>query len=517
MKFACVLLDTVGIQKYIFTSNKLKENLGASYLVDEIYNDLLKDTIEEIIPNVDSSIFKDWKKKPEDMPITSNKTDFEIGYIGGGNALLFFKNKDLAEKFLHRWSIKVFVNAPGIVVTSAMKDIDINGSKDERFQELIADLYVQLAKNKNKYFPRTVLPRHGITAECARTGYSMEVWCDKLPDDEKGYVSSVANAKIMAAEKTKKKMEEMFLNRYGQKYLFPDSLENLGQKPDEENFIAIVHIDGNEMGERFKEKKSLYEKRKLSVDLKKAVESSFSKVLDKIHEDFNEIRSEFNIKSEENKFYLPIRPIIIGGDDVTFVTAGRLGIYLTKVFLENFEKQKIFDNKPISACGGIAIIKTKYPFYRGYQICEELSSFAKDKRIYEKSNGSWFDFQLVKGSVIGEIDILREKDYKVSERSLYMRPYNLEEFDQLLRAGKEFIKNFPRNKLMKLREVLYMDESSIKYFISEIKSRKLKLLNWRDFDKKLFINNKTPYLDLIEIFEFYPKYVLKKEELNDIN
>ena len=33
-----VLLDTVSIQRYVFSSSKLKENIGASHLVKEALN-----------------------------------------------------------------------------------------------------------------------------------------------------------------------------------------------------------------------------------------------------------------------------------------------------------------------------------------------------------------------------------------------------------------------------------------------------------------------------------------------
>ena len=44
-KVGAILLDTRSIQKYVFSCNKLKTNVGASYLVDGIFNDLMQNII----------------------------------------------------------------------------------------------------------------------------------------------------------------------------------------------------------------------------------------------------------------------------------------------------------------------------------------------------------------------------------------------------------------------------------------------------------------------------------------
>jgi hypothetical protein len=38
LKVSALIVDTVSIQKYIFSSNKLKENIGASYIVENAFN-----------------------------------------------------------------------------------------------------------------------------------------------------------------------------------------------------------------------------------------------------------------------------------------------------------------------------------------------------------------------------------------------------------------------------------------------------------------------------------------------
>jgi len=64
-----ILFDTMSIQQYVFGSNKLKDNLGASYIVEHIY---------------------DYLKEKSD----ANPNDLEIGYIGGGNALVFIISEE---------------------------------------------------------------------------------------------------------------------------------------------------------------------------------------------------------------------------------------------------------------------------------------------------------------------------------------------------------------------------------------------------------------------------------------
>lgn len=45
MDFKAILFDTRSIQKYIFSGNKLKTNIGASYLVEQIFDDTLLDVL----------------------------------------------------------------------------------------------------------------------------------------------------------------------------------------------------------------------------------------------------------------------------------------------------------------------------------------------------------------------------------------------------------------------------------------------------------------------------------------
>ncbi len=369
-----ILLDTVSIQRYIFSTNNLKENIGASQIVEDIYESHLKSVIKEIFSLSDESYYEDWHRYPEKISIFENSTEFEIGYIGGGNALLFFKDKNRAQEFVEKWSLRLLIHCPGLIPASAIGTIDFTD-----FSKSLRNLFKKLAQNKSSFIPETIIRRHGITAECPNNGCSCEVWCIKLPKEKQNYISSVSNAKILSAGKVNEKLIGL-LKRSGleKNYSFTDELDKLGQTKGEESHIAIVHIDGNDMGIRFQSQKDLKNLRKLSTSVRNATMEAFQKVLEKIHENIEKIENEgITLKKEENKTLLPIRPIIIGGDDITFVSEGRLGLWLTKIFLEEFQNKIASDGKPLTACAGVAITKTKYPFYRGYKLSEDLTRSAE--------------------------------------------------------------------------------------------------------------------------------------------
>lgn len=101
-RVTAVLVDTISIQKYVYSSNRLKENIGASRIVTNIYKESLEKSLKAAL-NHDVEL-SEWMRKPDNVLIQSPDVDFEVGYIGGGNALLFFRDETTAKEFIKIWT-----------------------------------------------------------------------------------------------------------------------------------------------------------------------------------------------------------------------------------------------------------------------------------------------------------------------------------------------------------------------------------------------------------------------------
>ncbi|MCF6157616.1 MAG: hypothetical protein E3K32_03370 [wastewater metagenome] len=521
MNVYAVLLDVVSIQKYIFGSKKLKGNLGASYLIEEIYLSHLQQAIKKIL-SYDKMNFVSWKGKPDECLIKDTKVSFEIGYIGGGNALLLFSEIDKAKDFIREWTKILMVEAPGVITAVACNKFDLNN-----FKKSVKELFGKLWENKYQHVPQTIIPRHGITAECPYTGYSMEIWHDK----KKEYMSSVANASINVSESATNNLERDFEEELKKgEFSFTENLDSLGQSKGENNYIAIVHIDGNEIGKMFRESDSLPKIRNLAIDVDTAIIKSFKHLLNNITNKDKYVKimkflghdtpekQRKLIEANGKKKPILIRPIILGGDDITFVCDGRLGIWFAKIFIEAFEKQEIKNGQPLTACAGIAITKTKYPFYRGYVLAEELCKNAKEVRREKNNSGSWLDFHISSGGFSGTLKDIRDSNYKHIQGELFFRPYKIgtdreKGVDILLNKIEEIRNNLPNTKIQKLRKVLTMGKEATETFINELKARNKELPSYSRYKYHiaLFEDEKTPYYDMIELMDFYPDFELKEK------
>lgn len=114
MQVNAILFDVQSIQKYIFANNKLKANVGASYIVDRLFEDVLcKDVILQLESGADIT---SWKTRRDS--ITSLPASVYVAYIGGGKALILIDNDhaNMIEDIIKTFTAQVLTQYPGLKV-----------------------------------------------------------------------------------------------------------------------------------------------------------------------------------------------------------------------------------------------------------------------------------------------------------------------------------------------------------------------------------------------------------------
>ena len=233
----------------------------------------------------------------------------------------------------------------------------------------------------------------GVTAACDFTGApAVDV------DKDGRYVSAEVQAKQRAGASDgpgNARLLEYLGDIRLANFEFVYDFNQLGER-EESSYLAVVHTDGNRMGERIQfyvnqfvddDMEFISAQRKFSVKVQEAAHaalvSSVGLLLapknlawDKISER-NRIGGEGGVPvpiDRDGVERLPFRPIVFGGDDVTFVCEGRLGLPLAAHYLSRLAAETLPDGEPLYARVGVAIVKTYYPFARAYELADELSS-----------------------------------------------------------------------------------------------------------------------------------------------
>ncbi|HPW24308.1 MAG TPA: hypothetical protein PL080_02985 [Candidatus Syntrophosphaera thermopropionivorans] len=497
-----LFVDLRAIQNYIFSSNKLKDNIGASYIVSTLLN---KVEGKDLCKNSSGDIKSD---------SGSENNEEEKGFCGGGNLYLQCKTEDEAKNIVRNLSKRIFEKAPGLSFNAVI----LKAEEEKDFSYRMQRLYQKMAEEKRTHHQITTLPSYGINAQCSAGPLSAQ-YLDNSEGSRK-YISEVVQVKRIAAKRAESEFKDKYKEALGDDFEPTDEFLKISPLKGEDSHIAVVHIDGNGIGAIFSTLKTLSDyqefSNKLNNDMQQALRETIKILEDKIRKgewDYN-----YKTVNEQNilKYILPLRPIYIGGDDITFVCEGRLGIELSCIFIE--EVQKLLNRDDVSFCAGVAIAKTNFPFFQIYKAADALCRSAKNKRLQDikeevaKKSDSYIDFHMINSSVYSNLEKVRKIQYtSISGKNiLYYRPYKLSEMKKQIENAKNFARTWPNSKLAKFREVLYKSKDELTAFKQDINTKiNLPLFydGFQDFANSddFFFDNKTIFLDIIELIDLLPE------------
>jgi CRISPR/Cas system-associated protein Cas10 (large subunit of type III CRISPR-Cas system) len=483
-----------GIQSFIFQTNKLREIVGASELVEQICTSFFRNQVGEI------------NFKEENLILGA-----------AGNIKYIFDDEKSCQALVRKFPKAVMEFAPGITISQAVVKMEGEGKLKDALDELEKLLKTQRSK------PSIPLETGfmGVT-KSRRTG-GLAFKANQSPNEDE-IICEATDKKIDASntnDTNSQKVDSLFhkisgISNYSILDL-PLNIEDITEK-EGNSWIAVIHADGNGLGTILQNiGNSLGDFTDAQIQ---AVFKQFSKSIEDATRAAAQTAFKNVVKDKSSKTHkYPIRPIILGGDDLTVIIRADLALAFTYEFLKAFEtetkiKFAFLNNdykitgfeKGITAAAGIAYVKASYPFHYAVHLSEKLCKEAKNF-VRDANNVPWktqlipessFSFFKVQDSFIeDDLKQIRERTLQASVISFAYGPYlikpkndqpNYDDLNNKLDILKKYAEGNDSKGVSKLRQwitVLYKDPNEANFMIE-----RLKTIN-EDFSKDLELDKHT--------------------------
>jgi len=463
-----VLIETSGNQHYIFSTNKLRENVGASEATYRACSQWVLDAVEEItgkpLWDDDSDTLKDnLLDLARNPPIEDGEHHLvEVIVATSGKAMLLTRNLNHAKQIIENVTLKALKEAPGLDVCGAIEVFDWDS--DDKLPAVSRRFHKKFEVVRSlRSGPELRFLRLPIVEECRTSGLPAAV-LDQEPD------RLVAKSKVSLSKKTWANHalgnDALKVNGRlpkileGGGYQFIKSTNELLDEQLQVEWLAVIHADGNGLGQIFIKLDQYIDKdpsnrhyidqfRRFSLELDCCTRKAFLNAIEVFPKD----------TSSNELAPLKLVPLVLGGDDLTVVCDAKFAFAFTKTFLETFEletqKSKVIstiaakafklDGKQgqLSACAGIAIVKPHFPFSTAYQLAEELAKSAKVVKEFVKQGDqtvpcSAIDFHVLYDTRGTRLEAIRDKlTLNASTTHLYNRPYVVSDIHRVMQMAGE--------------------------------------------------------------------------------
>ncbi len=383
-----VLIETSGNQSYVFATNKLRENVGASEL---IYRAGTQWVLEAIAENGGASFWSDdpqrmrEKLRQQRTPLRQPGAQggFEVVTAVSGKALFVTDAKDKAENVIEAVTLRALQEAPGLDVCGAIQEFD-DPLKLPQVMVQLHQRFNQIRSTRPQ--PLARFARLPFVAPCAHSGGAAN-----RPD---GGETTSQMCVSKSDQEVRKKWRDRALrmirsvDESSRELELADQIDDLGA-----DWLAVVHADGSGFGQiilNFEkycgDDKSAYLQtfREFSLDIDAAAEQAFTEACKLL------AKRPHPRRRRKSKSILPVVPLVVGGDDLTVLIDGVYALEFTETYLAAFEDaiaqgptsseiaKRAFGVSYLGAGAGVAIVKPQFPFFSAYELASELIKQAKD-------------------------------------------------------------------------------------------------------------------------------------------
>jgi hypothetical protein len=397
---ALLLVAAKSLQAYVLGSDKLREMVGATQLIEDFCS---TETAEECLAAMGIS-------------------DGTVLTGAAGQLTIRFDSEDSARRAAAFWPWFASRLAPGLEVHVGVAplSLDYKGALDECQKQIALSRNRPPAALPPAAPPHRRNPRSGLVA----VGFDQKDPDREINKDKPIPVDAIAWAKRQRRERmrgSKAEGDNSIFSTFGlvpargipggsedATDFIPESFEEItkGGNKEDRTYLAIVHADGNGFGKLlmdignatadwdFDASKTLFTK--LSEAIKEIGGNAAKAAIAAID---NRIEPTKIRRQNKKVLVKPWLPIVQAGDDLTLVIRADLAFDFLVGYLQAFEEisalklAEIRKENPglsipekLTAGGAIVYCKTQHPFSQAYALCESLAaSRAKGNRV--KENG----------------------------------------------------------------------------------------------------------------------------------
>ncbi|MBD1389281.1 hypothetical protein IC617_07580 [Neiella sp. HB171785] len=397
------LFEVKSVQNYLFAGGKLKDMVAASDLLDKL-------TESPLDAHLASVGLVEQGKKTKDLPleepsISANEVYFARKAGGAFYLVAASSEVDNIRILRQRWTLFVARLFPGA------EFIDVIVENKPNVYEAISAGTERLLENRNMLAAKQ-LQSSPLVKRCSRTGQpAVNVGPNLIKKDE--VVDKATELKRQYIRYLKTGDESTLTDKFctDKSYAWPLHFERTeidetkqGRTGDadvlfpfikDESLVALVHIDGNGLGQLLRDLKNSVKDhpakylrvfRTFSDGLKIATQQAAAKATVDVLSKHAQVQGD--------KRVLPARPLVLGGDDLTLIIRADLALEFSYSFIQAFEQEskkflsdlntvlpkssnELKHLTKLTAGGGILYQSPKKPFMHAHDLAEALCRQAK--------------------------------------------------------------------------------------------------------------------------------------------
>lgn len=447
-QLAFVKLEVCGIQKFLCSTGKLKEMIGGSEIIDALPEAFLDDMLKAL------SLRRVERPEPDrDWCIEIQR--------GAGSICLIMSDHDKASEFLTCFSEEALERFPGLPLYGSQVPMTWN-MESYRLARSGAERRIE---EQRALFPVTCGVRMLPVLEAARLdGYPA---CAK----DNGEFVSVPSATRRMEEylaSSRMRLRALTEDPEGVEVVWEDDLGRM--LGNEKARVALVHMDGNDLGKLFRKKleegrelpleQSIASMRELSETVVQANKAAFKAAVKEV--------MDFELRRRPvHRLVMPLRPLVMGGDDITLVIRADLALLFVARFAATFERESQRLGERLSVGAGMVVMKASYPFARAFSLVESLTESAKGATLNASPRPGSLDYLVLTEDVEDNVEVYRRRVCTADDGALLTtKPFILGRQEggtslaSFVRNGVDVLKMLPRSAMRSAMNACHSGEKS---------------------------------------------------------